>query len=140
MQSKTHFPTKLFIFSILLHSILQLTYAKDKLLNSLQKETKKETKKTLLSKFPSFRIVISKIECKTYFPTKLSRTLDFPALCPPTTAIWGSSRPRFCPVTAKISCNLLIVLMISFIPSFVVILNLNFQTVCSKFSSVKRCF
>ena len=22
-----------------------------------------------------------------YFPTKLSKTLDFPALCPPTTAI-----------------------------------------------------
>lgn len=42
----------------------------------------------------------------TYFPTKFSRTELFPALWPPTTAIWGRSRLAFCPIAEKASCSL----------------------------------
>ena len=37
-------------------------------------------------------------------PTKFSRTLLLPALCPPTTAIWGRSSPMLTPVEANTSC------------------------------------
>lgn len=40
----------------------------------------------------------------TYFPTKFSSTELFPALWPPTTAIWGRSRFAFCPMAEKASC------------------------------------
>ena len=52
----------------------------------------------------------------TYLPTKFSNTELFPALCPPTTAIWGRARLHICPIALKASCNLLTKGMSSSIP------------------------
>ena len=40
----------------------------------------------------------------TYLPTKFSKTDDFPADCPPTTAIWGKSITIGTPSWVKASC------------------------------------
>jgi hypothetical protein len=40
----------------------------------------------------------------TYLPTKFSSTDDFPADCPPTTAIWGRSITMGAPSWVKASC------------------------------------
>lgn len=54
----------------------------------------------------------------THFPTKFSRTLDFPALWLPTTAIWGKSKDRGTPRVANASWSLLTMGMRLSIPSF----------------------
>ena len=59
-----------------------------------------------------------------YLPTKLSRTLDFPALCPPTTTIWGSCHPTFSFVFAAISWSWFTLAINSFIPVLIDILRL----------------
>ena len=52
----------------------------------------------------------------TYLPTKFSRTEDLPALCPPTTAIWGKSMVLETPSWVKMSCNLFMMGMRDSIP------------------------
>lgn len=41
----------------------------------------------------------------SYLPTKFSRTELFPALWPPTTAIWGRWRLQTCPTLLRVSCR-----------------------------------
>ena len=54
----------------------------------------------------------------THLPTKFSRTLLFPALWLPTTAICGRSRDNGTPIDEKASCSLLTMGMRNSIPTF----------------------
>lgn len=54
----------------------------------------------------------------TYLPTKFSRTEDLPALCPPTTAICGSSRMQLRPRTLNASWSRFTSAMSSCMPWF----------------------
>ena len=55
--------------------------------------------------------------CHVYLPTKFSSTEDFPADCPPTTAIWGKSIVFGTPSWVKTSCILFIIGMRASIPA-----------------------
>ena len=55
---------------------------------------------------------------QTYFPTKFSKTEDFPADCPPTTAIWGRSMTMGTPRVVKASCMRLMMGIRASIPRF----------------------
>ncbi len=52
----------------------------------------------------------------SYFPTKFSNTEDFPADCPPTTAICGKSITMGVPICVKASCIRLIIGMRASMP------------------------
>ena len=65
----------------------------------------------------------------TYFPTKFSKTEDFPADCPPTTAIWGKSICMWTPNWVKASCIRLMIGMrdsIPWLPAMVTVCLLSF--------------
>ena len=65
----------------------------------------------------------------TYFPTKFSKTDDFPADCPPTTAICGRSMTIGTPSLVKASCIRLMIgikLSIPWLPDMIS-LNKNYQ-------------
>ena len=62
----------------------------------------KERKKILLS---GLLVTMPDPRGRKSLPTKFSRTLLLPALCPPTTAIWGRSRPMVTLEAANTSCS-----------------------------------
>ena len=64
----------------------------------------------------------------TYFPTKFSKTDDFPADCPPTTAIWGRSITIGTPSFVKASCIRLIIGIKFSIPVFPDMISLYMAT------------
>ena len=75
------------------------------------------------------RVTIPEPRGRKSLPTKHSRTLLLPALCPPTTAIWGRSRPRLTPLVVRTSCSWLMVWITSFIPSFSDMLEMDVRSV-----------
>lgn len=50
-------------------------------------------------------VMVLRVNPAAYLPTKFSNTELFPALCPPTTAIWGRSRLQLWPMALKASCS-----------------------------------
>ena len=68
------------------------------------------------------RIIIPFSKLYFYLPTKFSKTEDFPADWPPTTAIWGKSMVLGTPSWVKTSCILFMIGMRASIPAFPLIL------------------
>ena len=79
---------------------LHITYL---LTNTLDTRDPIGSKKILLS---GLLVTMPDPRGRKSLPTKFSRTLLLPALCPPTTAIWGRSRPMVTLEAANTSCSL----------------------------------